>query len=134
MTIHAQTPARAARRQLFRDRVTEYLTDRGAQPDHADAYARAILDIADQLGFTLPAAIDDPPAARGRADTSGPGHRRFTAAREALALPHADDCTPEMRRQGMYAADCERCERLVAEQSEAIREHRTTSPANPPTP
>ena len=29
---------------------------------------------------------------------------------EAWQEPHADDCTREMRREGMYAADCQRCE------------------------
>lgn len=72
MTVqHTTTPARAARRKLLTDRFAEYLTEHGAQPDHAAGYARDLLDLVDDLGFTLPASIDDtPPPVTGRATPS----------------------------------------------------------------
>lgn len=86
MTIHTQTPARAARRQLLLDRVTEYLTERCGSEERAAGYARDIRGIVDDLGFDLPAAIDDPPPARGAdGPPSGPGYAEFQQAREELA-------------------------------------------------
>lgn len=63
-TTPTVTPARAARRQLLLDRFAEYLTDRGIHPDRAAGYARDLQQHVDDLGFRLPASIEDtePPA------------------------------------------------------------------------
>jgi hypothetical protein len=80
------TPARAARRQLLVDRITEYLAERCGSEERAAGYARDIRGIVDDLGFTLPEAIDDPPPARGAdGPPSGPGYQAFQEARAALA-------------------------------------------------
>jgi hypothetical protein len=83
------TPARAARRQILSDRIAEYLTDRCGSPDRAAAYATDIRDIVEQLGWTLPAALDDPPPPRpANASTDGPGYAAWLAARAELAARH----------------------------------------------
>lgn len=81
MTI---TPARAARRQLLVDRFAEYLTDRGAPADRAQAYAGDLRDIVDALGFALPAALEDVPAPRG--DGCSDEARRAAMAQIRAAL------------------------------------------------
>jgi hypothetical protein len=88
VTIHrTTTPARAARRQLLVDRFAEYLAEHGAQPENATAYARDLLDVVDELGFTLPEAIDDsPPLFDGHAD---PEHRAACMAQIRAALNRA---------------------------------------------
>lgn len=86
-TQPTHSPARTARRQLLVDRIAEYLTDRGASDDNARAYAADLRDIVDQLGFTLPAALEDtPPLRPGQpADLDGPGRKEWLAAKAALA-------------------------------------------------
>lgn len=69
MTVTQHQPAAVARRQLLADRFTELLTTWGCPPEHADARARALRDVVDELGFTLPPAIaDTPPPRRPRAN------------------------------------------------------------------
>jgi hypothetical protein len=81
------TPARAARRQLLRDRFTELLTTWGSP--HAEERARLLQDVVDELGFALPPALEDVPPMRGSdGPPSGPGYQAF---RQALAsLPRRD--------------------------------------------
>jgi hypothetical protein len=80
-----QTPARAARRKLLTDRFTEMLTEWGSP--HAGERAAQLLAAVDQLGFTLPPALEDAPGLRPdrAAEDDSPGRREFAAAREALA-------------------------------------------------
>lgn len=66
-----QTPARAARRKLLTDRFTELLTEWGSP--HAGERAAQLLAAVDDLGFTLPAPLEDvPPPVGSGAD---PDHR-----------------------------------------------------------
>ena len=80
-TALTTTPARAARRQLLVDRFTELLTSWGSP--HADARAKQLRDVVDELGFALPAAFDDPPPVPARG-ADGPGREEFRAALAAL--------------------------------------------------
>lgn len=88
MTTSPLTPARAARRQLLLDRIAEYLTDHGAQADNATSYARDLLALVDDHGFTLPTAIDDPPPLRPGRDAD-PDHRKACKAEIDAAIARA---------------------------------------------
>lgn len=85
MTVHTQTPARAARRQLLVDRFAEYLTEKCGSVERATAYARDLRGIVDDLGFSLPAALEDVPPAVGEKQLDGPGYAAFQAAKAELA-------------------------------------------------
>ena len=78
------TLARTARRKLLTDRFAELLESWGS-PHTADR-ARELLDAVDAAGFTLPAALDDPPPLTGTTlPDDSPGRREFRAAMAALA-------------------------------------------------
>lgn len=87
MTTHSQITspdARAARRQTLVDRWTEYLADLNVP--YAAEKARGLRDIMDELGFHLPAALEDAaPRSVTPAGDDSPGRREFRAERERLA-------------------------------------------------
>lgn len=82
---------RHARRQLLTDRWTELLTEWGC--DHATDRARALLQPMDDLGFRLPAALDDPPPPPSRPHIQ---HVRaeLAAARAVIEAKRAQRETP----------------------------------------
>lgn len=83
MNAHANT-TRTARRKLLTDRFAEELTAWGSP--HADDRARRLLELVDNAGFTLPAALDDPPPLTGPVlPEDSPGRQAFRAARAQLA-------------------------------------------------
>lgn len=86
MTTHSQITspdARAARRQTLIDRWTEYLADLNVP--YAAEKARGLRDIMDELGFRLPAALEEAPPRSVTPSIDGPGYQEWTEARAGLA-------------------------------------------------